>query len=322
MPINFADSHAHKVFPPARTMIPKTAGGFISYPKTRRSINNKLPPMTHASTSILVNDMRDQGTSAKGPSRFASLASTSSLKADSSMVMSVTKSTASKSMNKNNYGGKKKAPMLVSSFSSAMDEKHRERMAQPVQEKTFTTGETQTTYPSDKWDFDNMSVYNTWVKESVEPFLSDLRRHLLINKPKDIEDFVSGYCTRICMGQPQSSDMSALNRAKKGPKGVPRRSVIVTTGIAQSRGNEVETQLPSISKECSKDSEEDEREEDGDDAQTLFNSDDPEGRDRSDYVRRYAMVTSKPSSNMKRTEQNNSKSSNQSPSETDSCGPP
>ena len=77
MPHNYVDSHAHHIFPPSRSNVPRSSGGFLNYPKATRTPSNDmlpaLPSMEHSSTSLLMEDIYDERTLTK-LSRFASFA--------------------------------------------------------------------------------------------------------------------------------------------------------------------------------------------------------------------------------------------------------
>ena len=121
--------------------------------------------MQHTSTSLLMEDMEDDRSDAK-LSRFASYASGSGSIRDSSMVLSVAKSKKKKGKIGGGGGGSTRgfAPPLVSSFESALDERHRDHMAKPVGPKFFAENGTMTSNDVAKLEFETMSEYNHWVK--------------------------------------------------------------------------------------------------------------------------------------------------------------
>jgi hypothetical protein len=51
--------------------------------------------------------------------------------------------------------------------------------------------------------FDTLKDYNIWCKETVDPFITKLKKALINAKPESIESFVIGYCAREAMGRPQ-----------------------------------------------------------------------------------------------------------------------
>ena len=219
MPVDRAASHSHKVFPPARTRKPKGGGGFRSNPMLLENTNNSiLPAVEHATTALLFTDIENERIKLESPSRFTSFVRRKgplsfNKEGDNNTIMS------SKSNNKVNQLGQPSIPGLVSSFDAALDAKKREeqeikaRLRKNIGDSEDVGCSTMDT--CEKIEFDTLKEYQQWTEDTVDVFMKELRKQILIAKPDSLTDYTIQFCVREAMGQPHPSAMASMNRSNK-----------------------------------------------------------------------------------------------------------
>ena len=300
MPHNYIDSHAHHIFPPARSIVPRSSGGFLSYGKETRTQSKNLPPISHATTALLTDDIEERGLEAR-LSRFASMSmsqsglSTANASVVKSVTSSVKKGTVRKGKRTNAVSGHRFAPPLVQSFDSALNEAHRLEMAATSGPKVYATAETMTSNDPSKLEFDDMTAFNGWMETTIDPFLKNLRRMLMICKPSNYMDFIAGFCYREALGQPHPTDMARFSSQKSnkggGPGGSTRRQSAIS--VPSARQTHPETTATTESAQGGAEANDRDGGVSAHTEESLENLTDAEhaARDGAGHVRRYAMVT-------------------------------
>jgi len=229
----------HKIFPPSRSLVPRSSGGFLKYPQAVRSRHDQKPlsEMNASSTALLMDDICDgRKETVSRFKTFAEISQPNRIKKSLMVSRSVTHlnntngDSSMYSIQPDSLPGKDplQSPALINSFKEVLSQEHRDLMALGMKQKTFSHGEAQTLNSSDTLIFEDMTAYQRWVESSVEPVLAEIRKQILISKPTEIHDYIIGYCSREKMGQPHPTQL----------------------GVFQKRGNDRKT--PSPKKESNK----------------------------------------------------------------------
>lgn len=67
---------------------------------------------------------------------------------------------------------------------------------------------TQTSPPLFRDDIASIAQSQKWTKETVEPFLKELRQSIFANKPEDLKEFIMAYCFNSIKKDPPPSTIS------------------------------------------------------------------------------------------------------------------
>lgn len=102
-------------------------------------------------------------------------------------------------------------PGLVNSFAAFLPPQN---LNPPV---TTAEMDTQTDLPLIRQHFENLTEYQKWVDEEVEPFLKGLRKAVMRAKPAVLQSYVSAYCEAIAMQRepPETITSDPVPKEKK-----------------------------------------------------------------------------------------------------------
>ena len=183
------DQSLDQQFPPAHRPSPSSSGGFYKYPAKIRSLRSPETSIDTPST-ILLLDLNKAARSGRSHTREAleSLTFRSFDPATSPAVKHIKKSES-------------KRPPLIGGFSKMMQNRTVEQLSRNQMNRADEM--IQTEPPNlGKLEFDDLTQYQKWTKETIEPFLKDLRKAILANKPEDLTSYIKSYCWAVESGDP------------------------------------------------------------------------------------------------------------------------
>jgi hypothetical protein len=185
--------------------VPKTSGGFLSrYPtnpsklkslrepvdvsKTRNGASNKLVVDLERAKSPTALERRialDKAMTTESPFTIPAF--------DPSQSQSVAK------VKKTNPHNKQKNSLIGGLGNQLLTNRSLDALAKVVTKRE--TQETQTEPMLVQIDFPDISGYQKWSKESIDPLMRDLRKALLTNRPEEIGMFLEAYGKAMCEGK-------------------------------------------------------------------------------------------------------------------------
>lgn len=185
---------------PCRLPSPVKTGGFYKYPKNSRTLPSLLVSSAEQKVKL-------------GPSTQIIIEVPKTRKAKKSIIRESTQSLnqnsqqslcsddMSQSFSRKSLKDVNKTPPLVSSFSDIL-------LNLPLDEfESLLPGQRNASVQTDVGELfclelDDISEYKKWLKIAVDPFLKDLKKNILEDRPENVEGYCAAYCMALTMAAP------------------------------------------------------------------------------------------------------------------------
>lgn len=168
---------------------PPTSGGFYSYKKNIRTVDEDKDNDIETHTPLLVGREKIKPAAGNYRQFFRSQLALDEGKAELNIDENdsvYNDYDGDNDIEYKHFDKQKVAPALVSSFSAVIPSTR-------IKSLDVKRVESQTNFALQRQKFETLSDYQVWIQSQVDPFIADLRRAILNERPTDIPEYIMAY---------------------------------------------------------------------------------------------------------------------------------
>lgn len=178
---------------------PPVAGGFYRYPRSSRSLPSiDMPPTTcmlmdfkEVKASNKIMDLRRLAASQHSVRSYDPIQDSKSLKIKKSIRVKNNFNASNSMAESTSIDDTLFAPSLVSQYTKCIDKKN---SYIPEDQRYLHKSSQSSLNNLIRLDFPEFKQYNEWMNGTVDPFIKNLRKVIVAQKPEDIREYVIQFC--------------------------------------------------------------------------------------------------------------------------------
>ena len=178
---------------------PPLAGGFYRYPRSTRSLPSiDMPPSTcmlmdfkEVKVSNKIMDLRRLAASQHSVRSYDPVQDSKSMKVKKSLRVKNNFNVSNSMVESTSIDDTLFAPSLISSYTKCIETRNNYI---PEDQRYLHKSSQGGINNLIRLDFPEFKQYNEWITGAVDPFIKNLRKVIVAQKPEDIQEYVIQYC--------------------------------------------------------------------------------------------------------------------------------